>query len=184
MTSFEDHLWSQLVSDHGEQLQQAGEANATLVSSLRESGDRGWRRRMSSGRPRPRQLALAATPLLIACSTSVVLLAHTASTNGTVPPISRAAFTVTDNHDGTLTITLHNRSALPALDASLARYGLKAKLPTDASARTLSALTATCPKLSMLPGVGHPLALSAAGPRRAPLPGKPRPLRSCLLRTS
>jgi hypothetical protein len=181
MSTFEDHLWSQLVSDHNEQMRQAGKATASLAASLRESNARG-RWRTSSGRRSRRQLALAATTLVVACA-SAIIVAHTATRNPTYPPISRAAFALTDNHDGTLTVTLDKRSALPALNASLARYGLKAKLPGEDSARTLS-LVATCPKAPTLPVRDHPLRLIPAGPQRAPFPGTPHRLKYCVLHTT
>ena len=175
MSTFEDHLWSQLVSDHGEQIRQAEKETASLAASSRESsGRRRWR---ASHRSSGRQLVLAGTALGVACVAGAIIVAHTTTKNPTAPAISRTAFAVTDNHDGTLTVTLHNRSALPALNASLVSYGLKAKLPHGVSARTLS-LTATCPKVPTLPGGGHP---AAVGPPHAPLPGTPRRLKNCSL---
>jgi hypothetical protein len=99
-------------------------------------GGRRWSRR---------QLVLTSTTVGIACLASAIIVAHTTTRRPTAPAISPAAFTVANNHDGTLAVTLHKRSALAALNLRLARYGLKAKLPTDIPARTLS-LTATCPK--------------------------------------
>ncbi len=175
MSTFEDHLWSQLVSDHGEQIRQAEKETASLAASLRESSGR--RRRRASRRSRRRQLVLAGTTLGVVCVSGAIIAAHTTTKNPTAPAIRRTAFAVTDNHDGTLTVTLHNRSALPALNASLVSYGLKAKLPHGVSARTLS-LTATCPKVPTLPGEGHP---AAVGPPHAPLPGTPQRLKNCSL---
>ena len=175
MSTFEDHLWSQLVSDHGEQIRQAEKETATLAQSLRESSDRTrWRARR---RPSRRQLVLAGTTLGVACLASAIIATHTTTKNPTAPAISRTAFAVTNNHDGTLTVTLHKRSALPALNASLVSYGLKAKLPRGVTARTLS-LTATCPKVPTLPGGGHP---AAVGPPHAPLPSTPQRLKNCSL---
>ena len=181
MSTFEDHLWSQLVSDHGEQIRQAEKETAALAASLRESsGRRRWR---ASGRqPSRRQLVLAGTALGVACLASAIIVAHTAPKNPSGPTINPASFAVTNNHDGTLTVTLHKRSALPMLNASLVSYGLKAKLPADlSSARTLS-LTATCPKptfpVKAAPGSGqnqviHPAAVAVAS--------QPQRLKNCLL---
>jgi hypothetical protein len=99
-------------------------------------GHRRWSRR---------QLLLTSATVGVAFLVSAIIVAHTATTSPTAPAISAAAFTVSDNHDGTLAVTLHRRSALPALNLRLARYGLKAKLPTAVPARMLS-LSATCPK--------------------------------------
>jgi len=175
VSTFEDHLWSQLVSDHGERIRHAERETAVLKASLRDSsGGRRWR---TGCRPSRRQLALAGALLGLACLASALIAAHTTTTNRTTPAISLSAFAVTNNHDGTLTVTLHKRSALPALNASLVSYGLKAKLPRGVSARTLS-LTATCPKVPTLPGNGHP---TAVGPPHAPLPSKSQRLKHCVL---
>jgi hypothetical protein len=176
MSAFEDQLWSQLVSDHSEQIRQAEKATATLAVWL---GERSPRRRglSSSRRPSRRQLVFVATTLSVACLASAIIVAHTTTKNPTAPAINRTAFAVTDNHDGTLTITLDKRSALPTLNASLFSYGLKAKLPRRVPARTVS-LTATCPKVPTLPGKGQPL---AAGPPHAPLPGNAQRLKNCVL---
>jgi len=87
------------------------------------------------------------------------------------------AITTERANDGTLTVTLHKRSALSALNASLVSYGLKAKLPRGVSDRTV-ALTATCLKIPTLPGKGHP---AAVGPPHAPVPAKPQRLKNCVL---
>lgn len=174
MSTFEDHLWSQLVSDHGERICQAQKEMAILGASLRESS--GGTRRRATRRPSRRQLVLAGTTLGVACLASAIIATHT-TTKPTASVTSRTAFAVTNNHDGTLTVTLHKRSALPALNASLVSYGLKAKLPHGVSTRTLS-LTATCPKPPALPRGGHPLAV---GPPHAPTSGIPQRLKNCLL---
>ena len=167
MSTFEDHLWSQLVSDHGEQIRQAENETAALAASLRESsGRRRWR--ACGRRPSRRQLVLAGTALGVVCLAGAIIVTHAAPKNPSGPTINLASFAVTNNHDGTLTVTLHKRSALPALNASLVSYGLKAKLPAGLSARTLS-LAATCPKptfpVKAAPGSGenqviHPAAVA------------------------
>ena len=180
MSTFEDHLWSQLVSDHGEQIRQAEKETATLAASLRESSGR-RRRRASGRRPSRRQLVLAGTTLGVACAASAVIAAHTTTKNPTAPTTSPAPFAVAKNHDGTLTLTLHKRSALPALNASLVSYGLKAKLPRGVSARKLS-LTATCPKptfpVKAAPGSGHNQVIH---PAAVAVPSQSQRLKNCLL---
>ena len=167
MSIFEDHLWSQLVSDHGEQIRQAEKETATLAASLRDGSLR--TRRRESLRPGRRQLALAASILGVACVATAIIATHATTRNPIAPVISRTAFVVTNNQDGTLTVTLHKRSALSALNASLVSYGLKAKLPRGVSARAVS-LTATCPKVPTLRGGGQP---AAVGPPHAPVPANP-----------
>jgi len=176
MSSFEDHLWSQLVSDHGDQLRQAGKTTASLAASLGETGAR-RRWRGSRRQPSRRQLALAATTLGGACLAIAMVVALTRTSSPTGPTISPAAFAVTDNHDGTLTVALHKLSAIKALNASLARYDLKAKLPTDVSAKTVS-LTATCPKAPTKPvRTGPAISPEPPGAPRVP----PQFLRNCAL---
>ena len=143
-------------------------AYATSQSKTKRGGRR-WSRR---------QLVLAGTTVGVACLASAIIVAHPTSKNPTAPVISPTAFAVTDNHDGTLTVTLHKRSALPTLNASLLSYGLKAKLPRGVSARTLS-LTATCLKVPTLPGKGSQP--RAVGPPHAPLPTNPQRLKTCVL---
>lgn len=134
-------------------------------------------------RRRSRQLVLIGTTVGVACLASAIIVAHTTTNNPTTSATSRTSFVVADNHDGTLTVTLHKRSALPALNASLVSYGLKAKLPRDVSARTLS-LTATCPKVPTLPGNVHPVAVAVGSPHE-PLPGNLRQaLKNCVLHTT
>ena len=188
MSTFEDQLWSQLISNHGDRIRQAEAATGRLAASLGETG--GSRLRRSNRRQPGRwYLAVAATTLGVACLAGAII-ATVRPTHNSAPTISPAAFVVTDNHDGTVTVTLHKRSALPLLNVTLARYGLKAKLPNYASARTLS-LAATCP--TKLPTKGHPLRQVPAGqhaPSRLPgtppprLPGTPQPLRFCALHTT
>ena len=176
MSTFEDKLWSRLVSDHSEQIRQAEKATATLAVW---SGERSPRRRGLASSPRPsrRQLVVVAAALSVACLASAIIVARTTTKNPSAPAVSRTTFAVTDNHDGTLTITLDKRSALPTLNASLVSYGLKAKLPRRVSARTVS-LTATCPKVPTLPGKGQP---AAVGPPHTPLPGNAQRLKNCVL---
>jgi hypothetical protein len=183
MSTFEDHLWSRLVTDHDDQMGHSGDAIAALAAASGESS-RGSRWRASGRRPRRGKLVLAITTVGIASLASAILVAHTATNSPTAPGSRQLAFAVTDNHDGSLTITLHKRSALATLNASLVSYGLKARLPRGATARTLS-LTATCPKVPTLPGGAHPAAVAVGSPH-TPLPGNlPRhPLKNCVLHST
>jgi hypothetical protein len=113
MSSFEDRLWSELVRDHGDEIRQHA-ATAT--------------RRPARRRRHP--TVLAGTALSTAGVTAAAVLALTATT--AAPP----AYAVTTNSDGTVTVTLNDISALTALNAELARDGLRAKAVP---------LSATCP---------------------------------------
>ena len=79
MSTFEDHLWSQLVSDHGEQIRQAEKETATLAASLRESSGR--RRGRARSRSSRRQLVLAGTTLGVVCVAGAIIVAHTTTKN-------------------------------------------------------------------------------------------------------
>ena len=108
---------------------------------------------------------------------SALTVALIPTSRPTAPTVSPASFTVADNHDGTVTATLHTRSGLTALNLRLAHYGLKAKLPGDVTATTLS-LTATCPKVPTLPGNSHPTAVAVSGTI------EPQRLKNCKLHTT
>jgi hypothetical protein len=113
MSTFEDRLWSELAREHGEEIRLHG-TTATNHPARR----------------RRRPAVLAATALSTACVTAAAVLALTATT--AAPP----AYAVSDNSDGTVTVTLNDISALTALNAELARDGIRAKAVP---------LSATCP---------------------------------------
>jgi hypothetical protein len=178
MSTFEDHLWSRLVTDHHDQMGHAGKAIGALAAASGESS----RWRASGRRPRRDKLVLVITTVVIASLASAIIVAHKAINSPTAPGSRQMAFAVTDNHDGSLTITLRKRSALATLNASLVSYGLKARLPRGATARTLS-LTATCLEVPTLPGGGHPAAVAVGSPH-APLPGNLPRLKNCVLHST
>jgi hypothetical protein len=100
MSTFEDRLWSALVHEHGERM----------------------RIHPTETNPRAHRPAiLTGTALAGAGLTAAVVLAFTATTS--TPP----AFAVTDNADGTVTVTLNEVSAITSLNAELAREGIDAK---------------------------------------------------------
>lgn len=128
MTSFEDQLWSDLASEHGDRMRASATQTAALAASMtRPRPSRGGRDR------HPRRVRRAAivsgTALATAGATTVAVLALSASS---APP----AFAVTDNSDGSVTVTLRDISALSGLNAEFARRGI------DAAAVPL---TSTCP---------------------------------------
>lgn len=107
MSTYEDRLWSQLVREHGDQLQLP-----TIAA-----------------RPHRRRPALITGTALAAAIATAAALVLTATT-------STPAYAVTDNSDGTVTVTLHDIQAITALNAALARDGIAARaIP----------LTADCP---------------------------------------
>lgn len=113
MTSFEDQLWSDLVSEHADRMRAFPTQAAALAGSV------------TVGRaPRARRLRrtaiLSGTALATAGATTAAVLALTASAT---PP----AFAVTDNGDGTITVTLREISAVSALNAEFERRGLNAR---------------------------------------------------------
>ncbi|MGN6867695.1 MAG: hypothetical protein ACTHMY_04745 [Solirubrobacteraceae bacterium] len=107
MSTFEDRLWSQLVREHGDQMQLP-----TIAA-----------------RPHRRRPALITASALATAVVVAAVLVLTATT-------STPAYAVTDNSDGTVTVTLHDIQAITALNAALARDGIAARaIP----------LTADCP---------------------------------------
>jgi hypothetical protein len=100
MSTFEDRLWSALVSDHADEMR----VPRTLPTTS----------------PR-RPAILTGTALAGAGLATAAVLAFTATT--AAPP----AFAVTTNADGTVTVTLNDVSAITSLNAELARDGLNAK---------------------------------------------------------
>ena len=134
-----------------------------------------------------RQLVLTGTMVGLACLATAIITAHTTTKNPAAPAVSLAAFTVTNNHDGTLAVSLHKRSALPALNRRLASYGLKAKLPTGVPTRTLS-LAATCPKPTFPVKVQGQAATSGSAQNQVvhqlptqPVPTEQQRLTNCVL---
>lgn len=109
MSTFEDRLWSELVREHGHQIQPP----------------------TVGARPARRRPALITASALATVALATALLALTAGTSA--PP----AYAVTTNPDGTVTVTLNDISALTGLNAELARDGLRARaVPLTASCPT------------------------------------------------
>jgi hypothetical protein len=113
MTSFDDQLWSDLVRAHGDRIRASAPHTMALATSL--SGDRAPR-----GGRALRAAILSGTALATAGATTAAVLALTATST---PP----AFAVTDNNDGTITVTLREISAVSGLNAEFTRRGLNAR---------------------------------------------------------
>jgi hypothetical protein len=101
MSDFKDHLWRELVREHGAEL-----AQMTAPASR-------------SRRRRPR--LLAGTTVGLAGLGTTLALALSAA--GTSP-----AFAVTRNHDGTWSVTVRTLDAVPLANARLAALNLRARL--------------------------------------------------------
>ena len=112
MSTFEDRLWSALVSEHGHEMR----LHPTEIETNKRTR---------------RPAILTGTALAGAGLTAAAVLAFTATTS--TPP----AFAVTDNADGTVTVTLNDISAITSLNAELARDGIDAKaVPLTADCAT------------------------------------------------
>ena len=110
MTNFDDQLWSYLVIEHG-----ADRVSAAPPTAARR-------------RQRPLLASAGAAGLAAIAAGIVIALTATSAT----PP----AFAVTNNHDGTATVTLRQISAIGALNARLAALGIRAKaVPVRADCR-------------------------------------------------
>ncbi len=101
MTNFDDQLWSYLVTEHG-----ADHVSPAPPVTL-------------SHRRRPLLAGFGAAGLAAITAGVVIALTATSAT----PP----AFAVTNNHDGTATVTLRQISAIGALNARLTALGIRAK---------------------------------------------------------
>src|SRR5579863_9680933 len=97
MSKFTDHLWSDLVQEHG----------ATLAHADRPE----------SGRPRLRPRVLAGSTLGLAGGGTALVLALGAAS-------STPAYAVTTNGDGSVLVTINQNSALPQANAKLTAMGI------------------------------------------------------------
>ncbi|HEX4721759.1 MAG TPA: hypothetical protein VH333_04540 [Pseudonocardiaceae bacterium] len=103
MGNFEDELWTDLLRAHGD-----GLATAQRPAPLRS---------------RTRPLALTAGAAGVVGVGTVLALTLTATTS--VP-----AYAVTENSDGTVTVTLHDISGVTGINAKLAALGVRARAVT------------------------------------------------------
>ena len=98
--SFEDRLWRDLVRDHG----------AHLATP----------RRISSTTRNRRPLLLGGGAVSVAGAATVLALVLTATT-------STPAYAVSNNSDGTITVTIHDIAGVAGANAQLARLGVRAR---------------------------------------------------------
>ncbi len=125
MSAFEQSLWARLVAEC--------DADQVMLSSPR----RGTRKR-------PTMLTAGATALAAATAAAVFLVSATTST----PP----AYALTRNHDGSLTVTIHNlATATPQLNARFKRLGID---------ETVIPVRATCPTKGLIDYPGARMAES------------------------
>ena len=103
MGNFEDELWTDLLQAHGDGLENA--------------------QRPTPRRSRTRPLALTAGAAGVVGVGTVLAITLTATTS--VP-----AYAVTENSDGTVTVTLHDISGVTGINAKLAALGVRARALT------------------------------------------------------
>ena len=99
MSTFEDRLWSQLVREHGDQMQLPPR---TAQRSRRRPG------------------LITGTALATAATAAAAAVIFTATT-------STPAYAVSRNSDGTVTVTLGDVAAITALNTELVRDGIAAR---------------------------------------------------------
>jgi hypothetical protein len=99
MSKFTDHLWRDLVQEHG----------GTL---------------MHAGRPEPGRASLLRSPRVLAGSTLALAGAGTALVLALGAASSTPAYAVTTNGDGSVLVTINQNSALPQANAKLAAMGI------------------------------------------------------------
>ncbi|HEY3608421.1 MAG TPA: hypothetical protein VGL06_13015 [Pseudonocardiaceae bacterium] len=103
MGNFEDELWTDLLQAHGDRLATA--------------------RRPTSRRSRTGRLALTAGAAGVVGVGTVLAITLTATTS--VP-----AYAVTENSDGTISVTIHDISGITGANAELAALGVRARALT------------------------------------------------------
>jgi hypothetical protein len=103
MTKFTDHLWNDLVEEHGPALAQAHRPEPGRARFLR----------------RPRLLA-GSTLGLVGAGTALVLALGAAG--------SSPAYAVTTQGDGSVLVTINQNSALPQANAKLASMGIREQI--------------------------------------------------------
>jgi hypothetical protein len=108
MSEFEDHLWREFVREHGDELAQMSRPAARHNR---------WARPVLLG---------GAGLGLAGAGTAVALVLGTATTP--------AAFAVTRNHDGTVTVSVASYSGIAAANAKLHQLGIRAKVMTQVQA--------------------------------------------------
>ncbi len=99
MSKFAENLWRDLVQEHGPALTHAGP-------------------------PGPARAALLRRPRVLAGSTLALAGAGTALTLGLTAAGSTPAFAVTENGDGSVLVTINQKSALPQANAKLTAMGI------------------------------------------------------------
>ena len=147
MSKFEDRLWRELVRRHG----------ADLAQMTRPAAKR-------ARRARPR--LLAGTSLALAGVVAALALVLSAASS---PP----AFAVSRNPDGTVTVTIHQITAIPRANARLAGLGIRARLVEVAPGCTVKALppaAVAAMKLatSMAGSAAPQVAIARLDPRKIP----------------
>jgi hypothetical protein len=179
MSNFKDHLWRDLVREHGPEL-----------ARMPKPAGRGHR-------PRPRLLA-GTTAGLAGAGTVVALVLGAAS--------SSPAFAVTQGRDGTVSVVVNRLDAISLVNARLAKLGLRARfvqvvagcLPPNAVVRSLPRRQALLGSVTVTQGfvkahfdprkipAGQVLVVPAWGEGRAihatsrPIPVLPGALSGCL----
>ena len=129
MTKFTDHLWRDLVREHGATLALADRPERGRAALLR----------------RPRVLA-GSTLGLAGVGTALVLTLGAASTT--------PAYAVTTNGDGSVLVTINQNSALPQANAKLTAMGIHEQITIDmASGAAAVSGPVTC---TPAPGVSGP----------------------------
>jgi hypothetical protein len=133
MSRFQERLWEELVRDHAAALAYPASARGSLHSlPIVEE-----RRPALPGLPAPRRLAasrlgglvlrpgrLAATLVALAATAAVVAVL---STTGTTPS---AAYAVTQNPDGTITVTIDELTGVTGANSQLARLAVNVRVVT------------------------------------------------------
>ncbi len=131
MSNFKDHLWRDLAREHGPALALAG-------------------------RPEPGGASLLRRPRVLAGSTLGLAGAGTALTLTLTATGSTPAYAVTTNSDGSVLVTINQKSALPQANAKLTAMGVHEQISIQMSRGAAAASgpvnCTPAPGVSNLPG--------------------------------
>jgi hypothetical protein len=155
MSKFTEHLWSDLVQEHGATIADTDRSAASRTSLLRRPGA------LAGSTLGVVALAAALTFGLGALGgpggsgNAGVPIGH----GGTPSPVTEAAYTVTTDADGAVVVTINQQTALPQANAKLAAMGTHEQVGIDMAPGP----AAVAGPVSCTPGAGAP----------KPLPGPP-----------
>jgi len=167
MNRFEDHLWSDLVTEHGGRLRDAHDATAALAATLDDQPLRPTRRRMVVRLA----AAVAVTLTAVGAALALGLVGARAPAHGTIRTpgtIQTPSYTLVSDTSGAVMLTINPKELFDAeaLQSDLARYGIPAKVTTGS-------FRSSDPAPAGFAQVVTPNPVASSRRRREPMPSRP-----------